>query len=284
MVRGDAFFPVERGRALEFRDAHGIPRDAVLFGRLGQAFDVYFPEELFRAFALAAETDERMWLAVVGAPDSVESRIAALKPSVAARVKRIGFIHGDEALRACYSALDAFLHVTRIGETFGLVLCESMLCGTPVITLATPAKGNAQVEVVGDERGGLVAADVPAVARCMARLAGDPGLASELGARGREWVARELNPERVTRMLLTVLELAAGAPDRGALERGLAAHPELRQDVPGAAIRGLMEDMEGRAGLKQRLLMRAATNPVLYRLYDRLRRPAHERGKFARHV
>jgi glycosyltransferase involved in cell wall biosynthesis len=283
MVHGGSFFPDDRERAMAFRDAHGIPRDATLFGRVGQSYDTYFPDALFEAFSRAAEPDERMWLAAVGAPECVDLQIARLKPGVRARVRRVAFLSGDEALRACYSAFDAFLHVTRIGESFGLVLCESMLCGVPVVTMATPVKGNAQVEVVGHERGGLVAADVPAVARCMKRLADDPRLASDLGQRGREWVLRELDPSRITGMLLTVLRLALEHRDRSALQRSLAAHPELRQAVGDAEVRALLRRMEGRIGVSQRVTMRLATNPALYRAYEKLRWSGAATGTFRKH-
>ncbi|MDZ7736209.1 MAG: glycosyltransferase [Gammaproteobacteria bacterium] len=59
-------------------------------------------------------------------------------------------------MRIGYSSLDVFVHAARQGESFGMVLVESMLCETPVITLATPYADNSQVEVVGHEQGGLV--------------------------------------------------------------------------------------------------------------------------------
>ena len=61
--------------------------------------------------------------------------------------------------------MDGFLHVSRIGESFGMVLCEAMLCGVPVVTLSTPLKDNSQLEVVGPRRGRAGGADAGGGAR-----------------------------------------------------------------------------------------------------------------------
>jgi glycosyltransferase involved in cell wall biosynthesis len=283
MVRPDAFFRAPADDAARFRADHGIPADTIVLGRLGQSFDLSFPPALFDAFGRAAARDRRLHLVLVGAPDSVKPRIDSLPPDVAGRITRVAFLHGDESLRACYSALDAFLHVTAIGETFGLVLCESMLCEVPVITLATPTKGNSQAEVVGHNRGGLVAADVPSVVMAIELLARDPALARRLGRQGAQWVRRELDPQRITARLLTVLELAARGLPRPDLAAALARHADIPTRVAGSEIASLLRNMIGRVRLRDRIVMQTVANPLLYRVYDRLRRSESERRKFAGH-
>jgi hypothetical protein len=44
--------------------------------------------------------------------------------------------------------MDFFLHLSRIGESFGLVLVEAAQAGLPIATLATPLKDDAQGEIV----------------------------------------------------------------------------------------------------------------------------------------
>jgi hypothetical protein len=50
--------------------------------------------------------------------------------------------------------------MSKIGESFGFVLAEALLCGCPVVTLSTPFKDNAQFEVVGDKIGGYCSTSV----------------------------------------------------------------------------------------------------------------------------
>ncbi|HWQ61565.1 MAG TPA: glycosyltransferase family 4 protein [Negativicutes bacterium] len=83
-------------------------------------------------------------------------------------------------------ALDCLVLPSNTPETFGLVLCEALACGKPVI--ATPT--GAQAEIVRDGVNGfLVPPDQPEImAAALAKLIADRELASRLGAAGRKIV------------------------------------------------------------------------------------------------
>ena len=51
--------------------------------------------------------------------------------------------------------INIFLHISKIGESFGYVIAESLLCETPVVTLNTPWADNSQSELVGNRKGGF---------------------------------------------------------------------------------------------------------------------------------
>lgn len=105
----------------------------------------------------------------------------------------LGFVTGDLKL-SLYSACDLFALATS-QENFGLVLVESLACGTPVVT----TRGvDIWPELEGS--GGVVIADATAeaFADAIGELFGPRR--SELpamGQQGREWVFRELDPRRV---------------------------------------------------------------------------------------
>jgi phosphatidyl-myo-inositol dimannoside synthase len=91
-------------------------------------------------------------------------------------------------LAACYAACEIFALPSR-GEGFGLVYLEAMARGKPVIG---GAHGGAP-EVIDDGKTGYLVphGDVPLLATSIETLLADPALAREMGARGRERVARD---------------------------------------------------------------------------------------------
>jgi glycosyltransferase involved in cell wall biosynthesis len=71
-------------------------------------------------------------------------------------------------------------------EGFGLPPLEAMACGVPVVA----GDSSSLPEVVGDAGLLVPARDRGALRDALARVLGDPGLAADLGARGRERAAR----------------------------------------------------------------------------------------------
>ncbi len=83
-------------------------------------------------------------------------------------------------------ALDCLVLPSNTPETFGLVLCEALACGKPVVATPTGAQG----EIVRDGVNGfLVPPDRPDImAGTLARLIADRELAGSMGAAGRKIV------------------------------------------------------------------------------------------------
>lgn len=97
-------------------------------------------------------------------------------------------------------------------EQFGMVLAEAMACGKPVIS----TQSGSIPEVVGDAGILIPPGDYRALADAIARLMRDPGLAAELGARGRSRVERIFDSRTISTQLRDALRAAAGgaAPGR----------------------------------------------------------------------
>jgi D-inositol-3-phosphate glycosyltransferase len=95
-----------------------------------------------------------------------------------------------------YAIADVVLGTSFASETFGMALCEALACERPVI--ATDWAGYR--EVVLHEQTGLIvpAQHPPAFAIAIARLLGDPDLASQLAHNGRERVEQLFTWEAVT--------------------------------------------------------------------------------------
>jgi glycosyltransferase involved in cell wall biosynthesis len=74
-----------------------------------------------------------------------------------------------------------------------LAVIEAMTFGLPAVVMSD---GGGATELVDDASCGLLADDGVALAGAIVRLADSPALRAEFGRRGRDYVARELTPER----------------------------------------------------------------------------------------
>ena len=183
------FDAVTPAAAAATRAALGVPADAyvvALFGRFhpwkGQQVLLDALTRLPRVHALFA-----------GAPLFGEEAFAsalqaqAAKTGVADRTHFLGFrADVPELMRAS----DAVVHASVYPEPFGRVIVEGMLAGRPVI--ATRAGG--VTEIVDDDTGVLVPPnDAGALARAIESIAGDPGHAAAMAARGAARARKEFS-------------------------------------------------------------------------------------------
>lgn len=268
-IETEQFFPVGSAAARTFREVHGIPQDALVFGRIGQPIIWKWSPIIFDAFAAVARRYPDAHLLLVGLPEELRPALEALDADVRQRVTDIAFLHGDEALRSGYAAMDVFLHASQIGESFGMVLAEAICCGCPVVTLSTPTKDNSQLEVVGHEQGGLIAADLSGMIEAMSRLAEDSSLRRRLAAEGRRRIAEHYDLDRVMELLLRIAEETLQAP-RAVLRRNLQ-DAGIITHVEDASIERLLANTLGTMPHRERMLMRLVHQPHVYRIWDWLK-------------
>jgi len=265
VMHGD-FTPIQPGLRAQFRARWQIPSAALLFGRIGSPIESKWSRETLDAFAAHAAQNPDSWLLLVAIPAALRERLTALPERIRSRVVVIDFLHGDAALREAYGSMDVFLHSAQIGESFGMVLAESLLCGTPVITLSTPAKDNSQLEVVGHEHGGLVAASLSGMIDAMSRLrnAAERERYARLGAAS---IVERYGPQALIPTALAVASLCAEGLPRSQLRRRVLALPGICSDIPTADIRALMHRSLGKYPLGTPALLHLVSSPLLYRAY-----------------
>lgn len=199
---GIARVPDEERAAV--RASLDVPPGRFLFGRVGQPHAAKWSPRMVDAFAEVIARDHDAGLLLVGAPEDVLARVRALPDPVRARVTSHPVTASDRRLSGLLSAMDGFLHVSRIGESFGMVLCEAMLCGVPVVTLSTPLKDNSQLEVVGHGRGGIVALRADALPDAMLALMRDADLRARVRAGGPERMQALYGAARVSRSAMDI--------------------------------------------------------------------------------
>lgn len=270
LVDTSAFSPISGVARARYREMFGIPREAFVFGRVGQPIKPKWSPIIFSSFADVATRRPESYLVLAGLPPELHRHIRSLPGSVRSRVVEVPFMYSDAELRTCYGAMDVFLHASAIGESFGLVLVEAMLCERPVITLSTPAKDNSQLEVVDHERGGLVVNDEASMVDAMKRLLGDDPLRERLGRHGAASARDRYDLESGIDRLLKIAHTALRATTANQLRGDLATDPDLTTDVATSEIEAILTRSLGQLPVKDRLLMDAVHIGWLYRLYSRV--------------
>jgi glycosyltransferase involved in cell wall biosynthesis len=267
-VAVERFVAIDAGHRRACRDRIGIPEQAFVCGRIGQRSPAKWHPQTFRAFADLAGEDKDAYLVVLGLPASYKPVIEALPPDVRRRVIDLPLIDSDLSLSQLYSSLDCFLHAATLGETFGYVLTEAMLCECPVVTASTPHVDNGQVEVVGHLAGGIVAGSVDALGPALRRMHADVRLRKRLRPRLREHVVGRFEANRVAALAARIGIAALGTGDRAALRRTLAETEGCVTQVDDDEIARLTHDTHGDARVRDLLEMRVRHHPLVQRVID----------------
>ena len=212
------------------------------------------------------------YLLLVGLPPSLVHAVNTLPQNVQKNVRMIPFLSGDDALRQCYSALDVFLHVSDIGESFGMVLAEAMLCRCPIVTLRTPLKDNSQVEVVGHGIGGIVASSTASMTEAVVRLLRDDVLSSSVKNKARESITNRFDSDIVMKKLYCVLFHLKNSSGGEDLRRRLANESRLVTNVTTREIYELIAETGGQLSIHDRIVMGLIHQPQIYRAWSSYRR------------
>jgi glycosyltransferase involved in cell wall biosynthesis len=194
----------------------GIPEQAIVVGRVGSPHEAKWTLDLAHVFGKALATEGRLFLLLHGPPDPVVTRINALPSGVRGRVAISTAVSNDQTLSGIYSAMDIFLHASRIGESFGRVICEAMLCELPIVTLSTPARDNTQIELVRHQQTGIVAHGRKALVDAILSLAKEPETRLRFGREGRRMAEESFSIDKTVGAMLKLFEAVTSADTRPA--------------------------------------------------------------------
>ncbi|MDX1609926.1 MAG: glycosyltransferase [Halofilum sp. (in: g-proteobacteria)] len=173
-IDADAF---GSGSGERFRRERGIPEDAVVIGHVGRLAREKNLPFLAAAVAEALGRDPRAWFLVVGdGPESTAVQRAVTAAGGAGRLLMTGKLTAG-LLHDAYAAMDLFAFASQ-SETQGMVLCEAMAAGLPVVALDGPGVRDVLEDGVN---GRLLAAESGASELAEALL----GLAEDAATRSR---------------------------------------------------------------------------------------------------
>jgi glycosyltransferase involved in cell wall biosynthesis len=188
-VDAERFRPDETARR-SARAELGVPDDAFVIGAVGNRNPSKGYEWLVRALARARQNEPSLHARVLGAPSPAH---AAHESSILGEAAALGlegaFTVRDAGTRvpALMPGFDALV-LSSVPRSEGMptVILEAMACGLPVI--ATDVGAVDEVLVSG-ETGLLVPPEnTEDLAAAISRLAREPRLAAEMGAKGRQLV------------------------------------------------------------------------------------------------
>ena len=240
----DAFPPVLSDVRRSIRQSFGIPENALVYGRVGQPMDGKWSPMLIRAFEVVAKDLPDAWLALCGMPDRLRAMVQSLPAAIRARVLELPITSSDPELRRYYGLMDVFVHSSEKGESFGMVLCEAMLSGLPVITVSTPLRDNSQIEVVKHNKTGIVVQTLPQMIQAMLRLQGDTAFYSSARRQAPGWVRSNYDISIVTQKLLAIAPIALAATSGEDLTRRLTDLPGTIEPVSASKYRDLLNSVE----------------------------------------
>lgn len=196
------FQPLADKAALKHK--HGLSRPAVLlFGR------VAVEKDLTTALAAFARVADSADLVVVGdGPARPAFEAAVADRGLTTRLHMKGVRRGAELVEMI-NACDAFLISSR-SETQSMTTLQSMACGLPVVAV----EAGGLPEYVRHGETGLLfpPGDDAAAAAALSSLLGDPGLAAQLGERGRRSIAA-YTPDAIAEAFLSLYRSVGPAAD-----------------------------------------------------------------------
>lgn len=108
-----SFTPATAEERSASRGEFGIPEDAFVFGRVGQASPPKWSPVLIAAFDAVSKVKPNAWLAVCGMPYSLNEKSSRLPENIRSRIVELPITDSDVELRRYYSLMDTFVHVCQ---------------------------------------------------------------------------------------------------------------------------------------------------------------------------
>jgi glycosyltransferase involved in cell wall biosynthesis len=251
---------------LDCKNKLGIPQNNFVFGRIGANCEAKWHPTIISSFKDIAETHEDVSLLLVSPPPSIVNLVENLPIDIKNKVFVTSKIESDGELRLLYSSMDVMIHASRIGESFGIVLAESLLCETPVIVLSSPIKDNSQVEIIKHQQTGLVVNNTTSFVRAMQEIYDRQDKAREFGKNGRSDILANYDNEFVcTRLDLLCKLLLENRKVPDSMVTQLLNENNFITEVPN--FMHVLNGFYGKVPFHEKLIAKLVHHPQIYRFY-----------------
>ncbi len=194
-----------------FLRSYNIPSNAYVIGRLGQPHSSKWDVRLLAVIQQTIHENNNIYYLLVGVPDNLVDMFKTQTDFFNSRVIQIDKIVGDDNLSMYYHSLNCFAHISKIGESFGYVLAEALICKIPVITMLTPLQDNAQYEVVGHKYGGFCVTNTTEFVEAVHELYRNKDAEASIKSNLSDWIERRFSYKIIIAKQIKVYnELLAG--------------------------------------------------------------------------
>ncbi|HEY1769212.1 MAG TPA: glycosyltransferase family 4 protein [Chthoniobacterales bacterium] len=203
-----------------FRRQLGIEEHDILFGRLSRPEPNKWTDLALQGFRRAASTNQRIKLLLREPPSQVTRDLQSAPDRD--RFVILPATANEKELTLTLAGLDAVLHTSIIGESFGYGIAEPMNLGKPVIANSTPWGDQAQIELVRHGECGFIASTPETISAAILALADNGELRARLGQAAQAHIRELAAPERSLDRLETALRLAISREPNPHAEEDLA--------------------------------------------------------------
>lgn len=180
-----------------------------LVGRIGRADNNKFDLITLDGFAVFSRKNNKARFLLVGA--TPEMKAHADKLGIAEKLIIFENTADLRSLLLYYKVMNVFLAASNIGESFGMVIAEAMTMGTPVVTISTEDRDNAQIELVDNQKSGIVTRrNAKDIASALAHLYQNKKAAKQIAAASVSKIEQTYKAQYITRSLEGLILRALG--------------------------------------------------------------------------
>lgn len=247
----------------------GIPKDDFVFGRVGANCEGKWHPIIIDAFEELAKQQYNISLLLVAPPVSIEDKVKNLTANIRKKVFIVEPILNadDNQLRLLYSTMDVMVHASRIGESFGIVLAESLLCETPVITLSSPTKDNSQTEIIEHNKTGKVVNNYKGFVDAMTELLHNQKQLSTMGKDGRKQIIDKFDNQYVSRRLELLCNSFLACRNQVDNQIKILKEYNFPTKISQNQIFQKLNSFNGTVSVYDKLMTQLVHQPALYRFY-----------------
>jgi glycosyltransferase involved in cell wall biosynthesis len=237
-------------------ELHQPNGNGIVFGRIGNN-----DRRFVRLLPSLFDRLPKSVLASVSDPE-LDPMLQALPPKYSERVRILKPTNDDAVLATYYGAFDALLHWSKVGESFGMVLAESVAAGTPVIMPLQPHRELGGLEVVGHKEGGLIAGSPASLVDAAVELVQDREHYAQGLARARARLHSEYHSDVVAAHLVRVAETWNEA-DRCDAHRAFQSDPSFVTRIDRDFVRKILSAHHGSRSPFEMLLHHASHHAII---------------------
>lgn len=245
---------------------YDLPESAFILGRIGQPFDGKWDKIIFDILSDLLKIAPNYYLVLVGLPSNLDKLLQKYPDNVKNHVIKLPISNSDQELASLYKSFDIFIHAAQIGESFGMVLAESLFFKTPVITLSTPLKDNTQLELIGNSKGGFVVNSKVEFIKKILKIERNPNFKIELGENGNNYICNNFSIEAVTNEALKIAEITLKSDTDISLKENLT-NAKFITSITKQEIFQIADSNGASLDLIKKTLLNLIHQPTIFKLY-----------------